>query len=189
MGIPFEVCLSSSSYSLCFFPSRRWCVSYPCTVPSPPPSLNPVSLTLFSQYKVYPLTVRYIFLPHYLFPPPSFFLPPSLPPPSGTNTYNPHYTHTCWSRHHQTPIPLLAGARHLLPLAAVNYYLHRTTRTTTRPSFVLSPPLRSQLHRQARRAVRLVQLAVDAAHGQGRRAHRRRHQPTIPGTRVKRDLM
>jgi hypothetical protein len=29
---------------------------------------------------------------------------------------------------------------HLLPLAAVNYYRHHTTRTTNRPSFVLSPP-------------------------------------------------
>ena len=41
------------------------------------------------------------------------------------------------------------------------------------------------LHRQARRAVQLVQVEGDAACGQGRRAYRRRHQPTVPGTRVK----
>ena len=39
---------------------------------------------------------------------------------------------------------------------------------------------------EARRAVQVVRLVVDAAHGQGRRAYRRRHQPTVPGTSEKR---
>ena len=42
---------------------------------------------------------------------------------------------------------------------------------------------------EARRAGQVVRLVVGAAHGQGRRAYRRRHQPTTPGKRVKRDLI
>ena len=42
---------------------------------------------------------------------------------------------------------------------------------------------------ESKHTLQVVLLVVDAAHGQGRRAYRRRHQPTVPGTRVKRDLI
>ena len=71
-----------------------------------------------------------------------FPLPPSLPPPSLSNltqTHATHYTHvlvTTPSTAHSAP----CGCFIFCLSPPVNYYLHRTTRTTTRPSFVLSPP-------------------------------------------------
>ena len=76
----------------------------------------------------------------------TFFLLPTSPPlhpplpPSliwHTNTYNPLHAR---AGHDAVNCPFRSlRVLHLLPLAVVNYFLHRTTRTTTRPSFVLSP--------------------------------------------------
>ena len=153
-----QVHLNSSSSSffspLVFFfmllPPCRWCLSLPCSVPSPPPSLILASLTLFTVHKVYPffLIVSYLLSSSFPSPPPPLSHPLS-PIPHLAHTHTTHYTHVLVT----TP-----STAHSAPCGCSIFCLSPPSTTTFTapheqppvPPSSSRPPFCSQLHRRSR---------------------------------------